>query len=73
MAFSLRRKDFEVFESIYRINGAARRELDWEDFRRALERLGFKKHNGKGSARVFKALGEPPRDLSIGTSPTTAR
>ncbi|KAI0667815.1 hypothetical protein C8Q78DRAFT_1081702 [Trametes maxima] len=62
MVFVLRRRDFEVFESLFRIDGAARREVDWEDFRRAFERLDFKQCNGHGSARYFKALGDPPRE-----------
>ncbi|KAI0652700.1 hypothetical protein C8Q79DRAFT_1005869 [Trametes meyenii] len=61
MVFVLRRKDFEVFESLFRIDGAARRELDWEDFRQAFEWLDFKQCNGHGSARYFKALGKSPR------------
>ncbi|KAI0640378.1 hypothetical protein C8Q79DRAFT_930665 [Trametes meyenii] len=55
MVFVLRRKDFKVFESLFRIDGAVRRELDWEDFRQVFERLDFKQCNGHGSAHYFKA------------------
>ncbi|KAI0349220.1 hypothetical protein OH77DRAFT_1525840 [Trametes cingulata] len=61
MEHTLARKDYAVFESIYRINGAARRVLHWNEFVHAMRQVGLVLQTNKGSKRVFTAQGAPPQ------------
>ncbi|KAI0348986.1 hypothetical protein OH77DRAFT_1526003 [Trametes cingulata] len=55
MEHTLSRKDYAVFESIYRINGAARRVLHWNEFVHAMGQVRLVLRTNKGSKRAFRA------------------